>query len=189
MVAPNGGWPSRDASVAPTGQAEDVPSRGVLDPDVLRAVAQRLARQVFDEHGHSADPVVAQVELLCDVLGIVRDIREVVQEVAQMVQKGVAGSGQEGVMEDVNTTLPQRDWAGLGEGSWASPLGGLEGDPDGPGGVLTTAEVASILRVDPKTIGRWHTAGEMPPAIEIKGVRRWRRSVIEAWLLEQEGAE
>lgn len=188
MVAPNDGWSTRGTPGAPQGRAGEAGPRQGADSDVLHAAAQSLARQVLDKHGHSADPAFAQVELLCDVLRIVRDIREVVQEVAQMVQKGVAGSGQEGVMEDVNTTLPQPDRAGLGESSWASPLGGPAGDSDGPGDVLTTAEVASLLRVNPKTISRWLATGEVPDPIAVKGVRRWRRSVIEAWLLEREGS-
>ena len=153
--------------------------------DDPKALAQRLARQLFEQQSLSAHPPIAQVELLCEILGVLQEVRGLVEDVAENVQKEVAGSGQEGVMGDVNATLLQRDRAGLGAG----PLGGFEADQDGAGGVLTTAEVASLLRVDPKTISRWLAAGEMPAPIAIKGVRRWRRSVIEAWLLEQEGSE
>lgn len=52
--------------------------------------------------------------------------------------------------------------------------------------LLTPGEVASLFRVDPKTVGRWATAGRLGSIRTPGGHRRFRESEIRA-LLEGEG--
>ena len=48
--------------------------------------------------------------------------------------------------------------------------------------LLTTAEVAKMFRVDPKTVTRWAKAGKLTPIRTIGGHRRYRRSEVQALL-------
>lgn len=53
----------------------------------------------------------------------------------------------------------------------------LDDDP-----LLTPDEVASMFRVDPKTVSRWAKSGRVPAIKTPGGHTRFRRSVIEALL-------
>jgi excisionase family DNA binding protein len=44
--------------------------------------------------------------------------------------------------------------------------------------LLTPAEVASLFRVDPKTVGRWAKAGRLDSLRTPGGHRRFRESVV-----------
>lgn len=48
--------------------------------------------------------------------------------------------------------------------------------------LLTPAEVARALRVDPKTVTRWAAAGKLPSLRTIGGHRRFRESDVRALL-------
>ena len=50
---------------------------------------------------------------------------------------------------------------------------------------LTAADIAKRLQVDAKTVRRWREAGQLPPALEVGGIIRWRAEDIDAWLQEQ----
>lgn len=52
--------------------------------------------------------------------------------------------------------------------------------------LLTPREVASLFRVDPKTITRWAKAGKLRSIKTLGGHRRYRESVVQA-LLEEDG--
>jgi excisionase family DNA binding protein len=59
----------------------------------------------------------------------------------------------------------------------------LGGDP-----LLTPAEVASLFRVDPKTVNRWAKAGRIRSIRTLGGHRRYRESEVRALLEgEQDG--
>lgn len=47
---------------------------------------------------------------------------------------------------------------------------------------FTTQEVASLLRVTPRTLERWRAAGEGPPSITMGGLIRYQRSDLDAWI-------
>jgi excisionase family DNA binding protein len=51
---------------------------------------------------------------------------------------------------------------------------------------ISPADVAQMLDVSPRTVARWIKAGEMPAYVEVKRVRRFRRSEIERWLAARE---
>lgn len=53
--------------------------------------------------------------------------------------------------------------------------------------LLTPGEVASMFRVDPKTVTRWAAAGRIGSIRTPGGHRRFRESEVRA-LLEQDGA-
>ena len=55
--------------------------------------------------------------------------------------------------------------------------------------LMTAAEVAAALAVNPRTIFRWRSAGTIPPPIQIGGATRWRRRDIEQFLEAQGAAE
>ncbi|GEA85219.1 BldC family transcriptional regulator [Cellulomonas gelida] len=51
-------------------------------------------------------------------------------------------------------------------------------------GLLTPGEVASLFRVDPKTVTRWARAGKLSSIRTLGGHRRYRESEIRAALSE-----
>jgi excisionase family DNA binding protein len=48
--------------------------------------------------------------------------------------------------------------------------------------LLTPAEVATIFRVDPKTVTRWAKAGKLTAIRTLGGHRRYRQSEVQALL-------
>jgi excisionase family DNA binding protein len=52
----------------------------------------------------------------------------------------------------------------------------------GPETLLTPAEVATIFRVDPKTVTRWAKAGKLTAIRTLGGHRRYRQSEVQALL-------
>ena len=53
--------------------------------------------------------------------------------------------------------------------------------------LLTPSEVASLFRVDPKTVTRWAKAGKLTPIRTLGGHRRYRKSEVQSLLSKQEG--
>lgn len=53
--------------------------------------------------------------------------------------------------------------------------------------LLTPGEVATLFRVDPKTVGRWAQAGRLPCVRTPGGHRRYRTSDVKALLAPQVG--
>lgn len=47
--------------------------------------------------------------------------------------------------------------------------------------LLTSAEAASILRVNPKVLERWAKAGDVP-ALKVGKFWRYRASALESWV-------
>jgi excisionase family DNA binding protein len=54
--------------------------------------------------------------------------------------------------------------------------------PAGPEKLLTPAEVASMFRVDPKTVTRWAATGKLTSIRTLGGHRRYRESEVRALL-------
>ena len=50
---------------------------------------------------------------------------------------------------------------------------------------LTAKDIADQLRVDAKTIRRWHQSGQIPKGITIGGVVRWPAPTIDSWIQEK----
>jgi len=50
--------------------------------------------------------------------------------------------------------------------------------------LLTPAEVASLFRVDPKTVTRWAKSGKLTPIRTLGGHRRYKESEVKALLLK-----
>ena len=51
--------------------------------------------------------------------------------------------------------------------------------------ILGPAEVAGLLRVQPKTVSTWAARGILPPAdLVLARVKIWKRSTIEAWAIQ-----
>lgn len=67
----------------------------------------------------------------------------------------------------------------VGPASEESPVAGL---PSPPERLLTPAQVAAIVFVDPKTVSRWARAGKLPSTCTSGGHRRFRSSDVEALL-------
>ena len=55
--------------------------------------------------------------------------------------------------------------------------------------LLTPAEVAAMLRVDPKTVTRWAKAGKLNAIRTLGGHRRFRESEIRQFLEQVEQTE
>ena len=55
--------------------------------------------------------------------------------------------------------------------------------------LLTPAEVASLFRVDPKTVTRWAKAGKLTAIRTLGGHRRYRASEVNALLQSSNGRE
>lgn len=47
---------------------------------------------------------------------------------------------------------------------------------------MTVNDVAERLRVDPKTVRRWRETNQLPAALEVGGVIRWRAEDIDTWI-------
>ena len=58
-----------------------------------------------------------------------------------------------------------------------------QADPDAPE-LLTVAEVARWLRVDPRTIYRWVRVAQIPHVRLERGVR-FKRTDVDAWMRER----
>lgn len=54
-----------------------------------------------------------------------------------------------------------------------------------PETLLTPAEVASLFRVDPKTVTRWAKAGKLTAIRTLGGHRRYRQSEVQALISAQ----
>jgi excisionase family DNA binding protein len=52
----------------------------------------------------------------------------------------------------------------------------------GTGQLATLAEVAAYLQVPAKTLHRWRSVGEGPPALKVGRHLRYRWPDVEAWL-------
>ena len=50
--------------------------------------------------------------------------------------------------------------------------------------LLTPAEVASLFRVDPKTVTRWEKSGKLTSIRTLGGHRRYKESEVKALLLK-----
>jgi excisionase family DNA binding protein len=55
--------------------------------------------------------------------------------------------------------------------------------------LLTPSEVASLFRVDPKTVTRWAKAGKLTAIRTLGGHRRYRASEVNALLRSSSGGE
>ena len=53
--------------------------------------------------------------------------------------------------------------------------------------LLTPAEVASLFRVDPKTVTRWAKAGKLTAVRTLGGHRRYRQSEVHSLLISNTG--
>ena len=53
--------------------------------------------------------------------------------------------------------------------------------------LLTPAEVASLFRVDPKTVTRWAKAGKITAVRTLGGHRRYRQSEVQSLLNSNTG--
>ena len=53
--------------------------------------------------------------------------------------------------------------------------------------LLTPAEVASLFRVDPKTVTRWAKAGKLTAGRTLGGHRRYRQSEVQSLLNSNTG--
>ena len=58
----------------------------------------------------------------------------------------------------------------------------LDDDTESPGRLLTPGEVATLFRVDPKTVTRWAAAGRISSIRTPGGHRRFRESEVRALL-------
>jgi excisionase family DNA binding protein len=63
--------------------------------------------------------------------------------------------------------------------SMRTPLGGADTAPEP---LLTPAEVATMFRVDPKTVTRWAKAGKLTSIRTLGGHRRYRETEVRALL-------
>ena len=54
--------------------------------------------------------------------------------------------------------------------------------PQAPGALLTPAEVASMFRVDPKTVTRWANAGKLSAVRTLGGHRRFYEGEVRSLL-------
>ena len=63
------------------------------------------------------------------------------------------------------------------------PPSGLGQEPEV---LLTPSEVATLFRVDPKTVTRWAKAGKLSSIRTLGGHRRYRASEVQALLAQAE---
>ncbi|MBC7291759.1 MAG: BldC family transcriptional regulator [Actinotalea sp.] len=63
-----------------------------------------------------------------------------------------------------------------------SPQTSQQDRTDAPGALLTPAEVASMFRVDPKTVTRWAKAGKLSAIRTLGGHRRYSEAEVRSLL-------
>jgi predicted DNA-binding transcriptional regulator AlpA len=56
-------------------------------------------------------------------------------------------------------------------------------------GLLTLEEVAAMMKLPPATLRKWRAEGRPPQAFRLGKWLRYRRSVVEAFLVAQESKE
>ena len=61
--------------------------------------------------------------------------------------------------------------------------------PQEPEVLLTPSEVATLFRVDPKTVTRWAKAGKLTAIKTLGGHRRYRQSEVQALLNTTTGVQ
>lgn len=64
----------------------------------------------------------------------------------------------------------------------------VDGWDFGAGQLLTPGDVASMFRVDPKTVTRWADDGKLASIRTLGGVRRFSRQQVE-YLMHRDGAQ
>ena len=121
--------------------------------------AQQSAGQAAS--GPGAGDTAAQLAQVAELLA------EAAQKCSRIAEDQLASQPDQSVMGDVQSALDQFP---------------------GQARLLTVRDLSEVLGVDRRTIRRWRQRGELPPAFEAGGVIRWRQEVIEAWVLEREGA-
>jgi excisionase family DNA binding protein len=52
--------------------------------------------------------------------------------------------------------------------------------------ILTTDEVAALLKIPKQTIYRWNVMGSGPPYYRLGKHARWKRSEVMAWVAEHQ---
>jgi len=63
-----------------------------------------------------------------------------------------------------------------------TPLSPRPQDPQGSGALLTPSEVATLFRVDPKTVTRWAKAGKLSAIRTLGGHRRFHEDEVRSLL-------
>ncbi len=63
-----------------------------------------------------------------------------------------------------------------------SPQMSSQSTTDAPGALLTPSEVASMFRVDPKTVTRWAKAGKLSAIRTLGGHRRYSEAEVRSLL-------
>jgi excisionase family DNA binding protein len=51
--------------------------------------------------------------------------------------------------------------------------------------LLTKEDVAALLKVQPRTINEWQRQGRFPAPVRLGRLRRWRRSDLDQFIIEQ----
>jgi excisionase family DNA binding protein len=75
------------------------------------------------------------------------------------------------------------DYEGDKSGNW-SGVGRLDRKQNSRELLLTPREVASMFRVDPKTVTRWAKAGKLSAIRTLGGHRRYREAEVREYLSE-----
>jgi len=79
-------------------------------------------------------------------------------------------------------------------GTGLASLGGGEAEcrtdamPAEKPSLLTAAQLAAELQVDPRTLRRMRAAGEGPKPVTVRGRDRWRREAVDRWLARRQGS-
>jgi excisionase family DNA binding protein len=61
----------------------------------------------------------------------------------------------------------------------------VEASHAAPSALLTRDQLAELLQVDVRTLRRLELLGSIPNAIEIGGLKRWRRADVDRWLTKR----
>ena len=120
------------------------------------------------EHGATQGDTCALLRRLAELSA---EHAEVLEDLAEVLQNRLAVSPRTSVMD--TTAMRPRE-----------PQSEAPRDP-----LWSVADVAERIGVDQKTVRRWRTDGELPPAFNTGSVVRWERSAIESWITERTEAE
>jgi CRP-like cAMP-binding protein len=97
-----------------------------------------------------------------------------------IVEKQIYTRLREGTVGEVASSGPEQPLPSAGREDLAAAVATVEAESAEP--LLTPAEVATMFRVDPKTVTRWAKAGKLTSIRTLTGHRRYRETEVRALL-------
>lgn len=129
-----------------------------------RAKARQAPPQMATEDAHrtQVDTWARVPEQLRHLGQLFLEIHQVCGDLAEVLEAELAGGAVQSVMASMPSATP-------------TELSKL----------VSTADLARVLGVDDRTVRRMRERGDLPPAIDLGSVLRWRSDDIDQWIADR----